>query len=173
MQNPGKTWFISDTHFGHKNILRFDAAQGERWADIKLRDKEMVQLWNDTVGDKDEVFHLGDFAFLSQKRVAVIAEQLRGKKFLMLGNHDNLPVHLYSQFFTVIRQPFNWRNMFLLTHAPIHPMCLAGKARVNVHGHIHKAVVTCGRQHNPDPRYVSCCVEKTGFKPISSEVLVG
>ena len=61
------TWIISDTHFGHKNILEFepcrlnpmridgyDAHEHEEW---------IIENWNNTVKPGDTVLHLGDFAF--------------------------------------------------------------------------------------------------------------
>ncbi len=87
----GNTWFISDTHFGHKNILKLDEEQGEQrklWVDIHERDESLIFLWNRKVKPEDEVFHLGDFAFLSQKQTGEIAERLNGRMLLILGNHD-------------------------------------------------------------------------------------
>ncbi len=171
----GNTWFINDTHFGHTNILKFDEEQGSLWSNIHERDEELIERWNEKVAEEDEVFHLGDFAFLRKARIAEIAERLNGKKFLMLGNHDKLPVEFYSQFFKVIRQPFPWRDGVLLTHAPIHPMCLEGRWKVNIHGHIHRSLVrTSGWKawDQPDPRYINVAVEQTNFAPRSAEELL-
>ncbi len=171
----GNTWFISDTHFGHKNILKLDEEQGSLWSNIHERDEELIERWNEKVAKEDEVFHLGDFAFLSQKQTTMIAERLNGRKYLMLGNHDKLPVKFYSQFFKVIRQPVPWRDCFVLTHAPIHPMCLGGRWKVNIHGHVHHSLVRrggFGGYLTLDARYINVAVEQTKFAPRSAAELL-
>ncbi len=174
MKFPGETWFISDTHFGHKNILKFDPAQARCWKDIEARDKAMVEMWNATVKPEDEVFHLGDVTLgRGSGWLGPLLKGLNGKKFLLLGNHDKFPVSWYMEHFTILRQPFPWRNHFALTHAPIHPMCLSGRFKWNIHGHIHLSKVwpttNKGVWGLPDGRYVNVCVEHTEFKPLHED----
>ncbi len=174
---PGQTWFISDTHFGHKNILKFDPAQAKRWRSVEARDIAMVRMWNETVKPEDEVFHLGDVALGRGKGwLGPLLKRLNGKKFLLLGNHDKFPASWYMEHFTILRQPFPWRDHFVLTHAPIHPMCLSGRFKWNIHGHIHLSKVphsgVQGRWSQPDKRYVNVCVEHTGFKPLNSSKII-
>ncbi len=45
----------------------------------------MIDTWNDTVRDNDEVLHLGDFAFKDNYK---IAEKPKGNITLIVGNHD-------------------------------------------------------------------------------------
>lgn len=52
-----KIWFTSDTHFGHKNILRFCKRP---WNTVEEMDEGLIQNWNKVVGKDDIVFHLGD-----------------------------------------------------------------------------------------------------------------
>jgi calcineurin-like phosphoesterase family protein len=175
--NPGETFFISDTHFGHKKILLLDPEQGKRWGNIEERDEEMVKLWNATVTPSDEVFHLGDLAFMARSRLRPLMGRLNGRKFLLMGNHDKYPASYYSEFFKVLRQPYPWRGRVALTHAPIHPMCLGGRWHTNIHGHTHKNIVRrggFGGRAFKDPRYVNVAVEQTEFRPIhADEVMKG
>lgn len=48
--------YISDCHWNHKNILRYD---NRPWKNTEDMEFEMIQLWNKTVDPKDEVFILG------------------------------------------------------------------------------------------------------------------
>ena len=41
------TRFISDLHFSHKNIIRYD---DRPFNDTDEMDRAMVELWNETVG---------------------------------------------------------------------------------------------------------------------------
>ncbi|KQS74305.1 hypothetical protein ASG25_21145 [Rhizobium sp. Leaf384] len=83
-----KKFYISDTHFGHTNIL---AMQPRHFASIEQHDELLVQSWNSVVGDDDIVYHLGDFAMALHERadyVRYVFSRLRGRKHLIVGNHD-------------------------------------------------------------------------------------
>jgi len=81
------TWFTSDTHYGHTNIVeRF--AVPRPFASIEEHDEVLVRNWNETVAPDDEIFHLGDFAYKCHpKRMAEIFARLNGRKHLVVGNH--------------------------------------------------------------------------------------
>lgn len=85
-------FFTSDHHFGHANILKYEAQNrvddmGERFLDVDAMGEHLIARWNDTVGPDDEVFVLGDFSF---KRAVMASHlpRLNGKKHLICGNHD-------------------------------------------------------------------------------------
>jgi calcineurin-like phosphoesterase family protein len=80
-------WFISDTHFGHTNIIKYDQRP---FPDIQTHDRTLIANWQAVVQPDDEVYHLGDFAFASQARVKQIINQLPGKIYHIQGNHDKV-----------------------------------------------------------------------------------
>lgn len=82
----GKTLFISDLHFGHKNILAFDNRQ---FKDIETHDKALISNWNNAVGNDDDVWILGDISWYNASKTIEIFNQLNGIKHLCIGNHDN------------------------------------------------------------------------------------
>lgn len=49
--------YISDLHFGHFNIIRFDMRPFESTEEM---DRELVKRWNDVVDKDDQVYVLGD-----------------------------------------------------------------------------------------------------------------
>mgnify|MGYP002067762311 FL=1 len=57
-----KVFFISDTHFGHKNIKVFcpDPRLG---ADIDEHDRILIRNWQNLIMPNDRVYHLGDMFF--------------------------------------------------------------------------------------------------------------
>ena len=57
-ENKVKKFYIADTHFGHKNILRFDQRP---WLDLTAMQDDMIKLWNDKVRECDEVYIIGDY----------------------------------------------------------------------------------------------------------------
>lgn len=90
-------WFISDTHFQHKNIaLVFtDAKTGKRvrnFNSVQEMDETMIQNWNSVVKYGDIVYHLGDVFFGNAESADKILQRLNGEKKLIMGNHDHMPL---------------------------------------------------------------------------------
>jgi calcineurin-like phosphoesterase family protein len=85
-----KTWFTSDTHFGHLNVINYCKRP---FTGIEHMNAEMVRLWNETVAPEDTVYFLGDFS-LGKQAVVEILPKLNGIKHLIAGNHDRChPAH--------------------------------------------------------------------------------
>lgn len=161
-------WVISDTHFFHYNILSFKNREGELirpFSTVKEMNDLMVENWNAVVKDEDIIYHLGDLYFGSLNCMKDLMKQLKGRKRLIVGNHDNIKVISRERFFQKIQM---WRMFpefgLLLTHVPVHNSTLEIKGIVNVHGHTH-----C----NPSPteKHINVCVEATNYAPINIEDL--
>lgn len=155
------TFFIGDTHFGHKNIINFESVRPFRpFTSIEEHDEELVRRWNSVVRKGDTVWHLGDFAFGS-KHIA-IAGRLNGIKKLVLGNHDHYPSAEYLKYFDKLYGAATIEGA-ILTHIPVHPDQLE-RFPMNIHGHLHTATVG-------DSRYVNVSAENINLTPISMEDL--
>lgn len=159
-----KTFLISDTHFGHANILSFKKKDGsllrEGFKDIKDHDLELIQRWNNVVNKEDKVYHLGDVGFTNFPHVKRIFDALNGTKVLIKGNHDNFKLSQYAQIFKDVRA-IHVLDGIVLTHVPIHPDSLY-RWKGNVHGHLHENILE-------DKRYLNICVEHTNYTPIDFE----
>lgn len=81
----GKTFYISDLHFGHVNCLGFD---NRPFKNIEEHDNELIKRWNESVGIDDEVWILGDISWYNATKTIEIFKQLNGIKHLCIGNHD-------------------------------------------------------------------------------------
>lgn len=81
-------WFTSDLHFGHRNVLRFC---DRPWDNEKEMDNGLIENWNNTVGDNDIVFILGDvFWFNDSHSIKKVLSKLKGKNiYIIPGNHDD------------------------------------------------------------------------------------
>jgi len=168
-----KTFLISDTHFGHSNILTFKRDNGtplRDFPDIYYHDEHLIQQWNKTVSPLDKVYHLGDVGFKSFSRLGPTLERLNGTKVLIKGNHDGFKLSQYAQYFKDIRGSHQL-DKFILTHIPIHPQSLS-RWKANIHGHLHANVVQ-ERIHGlglvDDTRYVNVAVEQINYTPIDFE----
>lgn len=156
-------YVISDTHFGHANILTFIGENGRRvrpeFDDVAAMDEAMVERWNARVRPQDHVYHLGDVAM--RRPDLAIVKRLNGHKRLVRGNHDVYQTKDYLAVgFKEIHGTRVLANM-VLTHIPIHPGSLA-RFKGNVHGHIHERKID-------DPRYVNVSVEQVAYTPVSLE----
>lgn len=172
-----ETFFIGDTHFGHRGIINFTATKPFRpFATIEEHDAELIRRWNSVVGKKDIVWHLGDFCF--GKRNLVIAEQLNGDKRLVLGNHDMYATEDYLKYFRKVCGVVEYKGM-ILSHIPVHE-CQFPRFYMNVHGHLHTHKVMkngwvergegVDRSRHfepiPDTRYFNVSAEQINLTPI-------
>lgn len=83
------TFFTSDSHFGHKGILKVSMARPRPFASIEEHDEALIRAWNTVVRPADIVWHLGDFAYkCSVDYAASIRARLNGRIRLLRGNHD-------------------------------------------------------------------------------------
>ena len=83
-------YYTSDLHFGHKNIIKYE---NRPFKDIEEMQYELIKRWNNKVKSNDDhIYILGDFAFkgsnLSIDHINEIVDNLKGKKHLIIGNHD-------------------------------------------------------------------------------------
>lgn len=160
---------VSDTHFGHENILKFLVEDGSKLRDfnnIEEMNEKLVENWNKTVTPQDIVYHLGDVYFGKGHKVL---NRLNGHKRLILGNHDDgKSEHLQNTFEKILL----WREFkdfdCILTHVPLHESALY-KRTYNLHGHVHKG---SHRGLVQDERYINCCVEVQDYTPKHIEDLL-
>ena len=91
--------YISDLHFGHFNIIRFDMRPFES---IEEMDRELVKRWNDVVDKDDQVYVLGDMFWKKADEAIPILKELKGNKFLVRGNHDRVGDRNFDKCFARI-----------------------------------------------------------------------
>lgn len=150
-----ETFLISDTHFGHTNIIKYC---DRPFANVDAMDEALIKNWNSVVGPQDKVYHLGDVT-LSTKKMWIM-DHLNGKKILIKGNHDIFPLKVYMPYFKDIRATHEL-GRYILSHVPVHD---SQKYRFdgNIHGHTHE-------KNLPDPWYYNISVEQTNYTPITLE----
>lgn len=79
------TFFTSDTHFNHANIIRFC---NRPFKDVNQMNEVLIENWNRVISPGDTVFHFGDFCLGGSLEWTNVLDRLNGKIHLILGNHD-------------------------------------------------------------------------------------
>jgi calcineurin-like phosphoesterase family protein len=85
-----ETWLVSDTHFYHYNINKYEPSRLENMKSdgFDNPDEWVFWKWNSVVGIDDLVLHLGDFTTKKGMNDFDIFSRLNGRIVLILGNHD-------------------------------------------------------------------------------------
>ncbi len=143
-------FFIADTHFRHRGMVRFARKDGTparpEWgrvdplmsddeADelVAKMDEDMIDRWNAVVGPRDKVEILGDFS-MGRRALLEVLPRLNGRLRLRSGNHDQFHKDNVKLFEEV--SAYKAFSEFLCSHIPIHPMEIP-RWKANVHGHLH------------------------------------
>lgn len=167
-------YFISDTHFGHTNIIKYCCRP---FSSAPEMDEFMIARWNETVKPQDHISHIGDVTMARGGRVQQndfirLIGRLNGHKRLYLGNHDHFPIQTYLDAgFEKVYATWRDEQGLLFSHIPIHPTAL-GSVKGNIHGHTHAnksptpAVFVDRNGKTWVKPYINICVEQTGYRPL-------
>lgn len=152
-------FIISDTHFGHKNIIGYC---NRPFRSIDEMNKAIIKRWNESVSNEDIIIHLGDFFLGSKEECKLIAKQLHGRKILIKGNHDNWSDEFYRTecgFEYVSKFPIVYDGFYLLSHAPLQ--LSETTPYYNYYGHVHND------EKYQDTATSKCVsVERIGYRPL-------
>lgn len=164
-------WLVSDTHFNHGNIIDFCERP---FVGPKHMNEVMIENWNSVVKAKDIVWHLGDFGFHSPlnqaDKLTSIFFQLKGRKNLLIGNHDEKNAALLRLPWESIDyyKYLKWEGKkYVLSHYPFASWNGANRGVMHFHGHCHG---TMDPWKNRLDVGVDCPVSR--FFPIKLEVAV-
>ena len=124
-------YFISDFHFCHANIMKY-----ERWnfKNMEEHDDRIFECLEKLKKD-DELYFLGDFGW-PDERVMERWKKIPGKKYMIMGNHDTRPKEYYKDIigFDVVSDVPIWlTKRIVLSHEPIP----VEDGVINIHGHLH------------------------------------
>lgn len=167
----GNIFFISDTHFGHKNILKYC---NRPFDSIEEHDEALIQNWNEMVKPGDRIYHLGDFGFCSKtEHLERILKRLSGQKFFIRGNHDKqIKGNLLGYFekveslmeLSVPDAEMDLKQKIVLCHYPIESWNKRHHGSWHLHGHCHGALPSADYQARVDVG-----VDVWDYRPVSYE----
>lgn len=161
-------YFTSDLHFGHDNIIEYCDRPFDNVVDMDL---SLIKNWNKIIRDKDDVYILGDVSFYKDiEHNRFLLDSLRGKKHLILGNHDYrnvIPRDCFVEIVDYKELKYN-KKFFVLSHYPILSWNKKHRGSIHLYGHTHSR--SLGDYENQNCMNVG--VDKNDFKPISIEEII-
>jgi len=151
--------FASDFHFDHKNVIEYC---NRPFSSVEEMNEAMIANWNKVVGEKDDIYVVGDFAFSDPRPFAA---RLNGRKYLIKGNHD-------YRWESKLNECFEWvKDLHVLRHEKQHIMLCHYAMRV-WYRHHHGAWHLYGHSHGSLPgqgRSADVGVDVRNFTPVSFE----
>lgn len=134
------TFFTSDLHLGHANIIRHCNRPFES---VEEMDEVILQRWNAKVNPADTVYILGDLMFRNSKPPEEYLAQMPGKKHFIVGNHDKAwmkKTDLGRWFGSVDMMLFTSDGLRKLTmcHYPMMSWPFSNHEGWMIYGHIHE-----------------------------------
>lgn len=171
--DPANTWVVSDTHFGHDNIVGFCHRPEDH-------EQVMIAEWRAVVPEDATVIHLGDLCYKSNARFkAITAKELTGaRKFLIQGNHDRQRFSYYRDCgFRLLKSPFairyaGWEVSF--SHYPWDAEVdgpIDG-SKLRLHGHIHNNGYSRDSFVPFVKHHVNLSAEQTKYRPVNLGLLL-
>lgn len=130
-------YYISDLHLGHTRVIEFD---NRPFQSIEEMNNTIIHNWNNTVTDNDDVYILGDIS-LKPKIGLELTQLLKGRKHLILGNHDDLNTQYKSLFVSIdayAEIKDNGRHV-VLSHYPIASWRNMQYGNIHLYGHVHNS----------------------------------
>lgn len=156
-------YFISDTHFGHNNIIKYC---GRPFSDPMEMDDTIIRNWKLRVNPEDEVYHLGDVSFSSRDRTDEILSQLPGRKYLIIGNHDKKRLKYLEPHFKWCKDYWELKRdniQIVLSHYQMYDWNGMFHGSWMFHGHSHGLT----KESHMDKIRLDMGVDAWGFRPVS------
>jgi len=168
-------FYTSDLHLGHTNVIRHC---DRPFSNADEMDAALIKNWNDKIHSYDTVYIVGDFLFRAKRPVEEYLSELKGKKHLIVGNHDKYWMKKtdMDQWFESVSPMlfiFDRNRTATLCHYPMMSWPGLSKGGYMIYGHIHNNT-------NADywpliaerDQMLNAGVDINGFSPVTLEELI-
>lgn len=169
------TYFTSDLHLGHRNILHFC---DRPFSSVEEMDEALIKSWNERVRKNDTVYIMGDLMFRNEKPAKYYLERLKGKKHLLIGNHDGRwlktiePGH-YFESVSMMQTFSDGQHTITGCHYPLMSWPHSGHDGYMIFGHIHaNTEMDFWRLIASSPQMLNAGVDINYYCPVTFEELV-
>ena len=157
-------YLTSDTHFNHHNIIEYDQRP---FKDVEEMNECLINNWNETVGETDIVYFLGDFGFGRPEEMKKIMQKLNGNICIVIGNHEVSMSKLTEIGFKAIANEItlNYKGIIcVMSHEPIYAY-KGEPGLLNFHGHTHS-------KDQFDKNLINVSCSAWDYKPIEINDLI-
>lgn len=147
-ERPLNVWFMSDLHYGHERIMRFDPPRP--FKDVSEMDAYLLETVRNKFRRRDILFELGDlFWDTDRKEMKAFCKYFPLKTIKIIGNHDKESLYrpkeglLHNYFYMVedlidVMIRYHGEDIRLtLSHYPILDWNYRFHGSINIHGHCH------------------------------------
>jgi len=164
-------YFISDLHFYCKSQTNDgDVNYDNRpFADLDEMHDVMLRRWNAKVTNGDTVYILGDVSMRGRNDALIaLVAQLKGKKILVKGNHDDVTDYRYKQLFAEI---CDYKELCENIDGKGYKLCLMHYPILMWNGQHRGAILLYGHTHNSieDTFFQKCVGELNHNKKLAIE----
>ena len=191
MAKERRTFYAADLHIGHRTMARYETEGGVPGApaDVEARDALIIANWNATVGRNDDVWLLGDVAYMDRDSFVGLMRRLNGHKRIVMGNHDktwvrDLALTHKGDVVDVVdyAKVSDGGRKVVLSHYPIAFWDGQHAGAWHLYGHVHltdeerlfqdfgRHVVEEGRL--PEFRAINVGIMATGYAPMTLDGLI-
>jgi calcineurin-like phosphoesterase family protein len=162
-----RTFFTSDTHFGHANIIKYC---NRPYKSVEQMNEDLILRWNSVVQPGDRVYHLGDFCMGRRNQPKIWVPRLNGHIHFIRGNHDP---HIEGQGFASTQYYKELKiegKKIILLHYPMRTWNGSHRGSWHLFGHVHGTMtVQYGRKTLDDCLAMDAGVDCHDYYPISFE----
>ena len=167
-------FYIADLHFGHCSVIGFDQRP---FADAAEMDRALIQLWNGRVQESDNIYIAGDFAYRNEKSYEWYLRQLKGRKHLIIGNHDTglLKDDKAMSYFESVDKMMHVSdngNEICVCHFPLAEWNGFYKGHWHIYGHIHNRTEGTYQYMRQFDKALNAGACINGYIPVSFNELV-
>lgn len=88
-------YFTADPHFGHLNIIK---SCNRPFKNENIMDRSIIHSYNSIITEDDDLIIVGDYCMKTARHrdyYLSITKKIKGRKILILGNHDDLRPRFY------------------------------------------------------------------------------
>ncbi len=166
-------YYMSDLHFGHKNILDLC---NRPFSNVEDMNRYMVNKINEICKKEDTLYILGDVAS-STGYIVPLLRQINCQLVLIVGNHDLHQLE-YSSFRKCFKDICYYKTVsdgdyrIFLSHYPLAEWDGFYRGNYLFYGHVHNATTGGAAIMQMFPQAVNVGVDVQNFLPHTAEELI-
>lgn len=173
-------YYTSDLHLGHENIISISKRP---FATVEEMDETLITNWNSVVQKDDTVFILGDLIFRTAQDPEYYLHRLKGRKVLILGNHDSWFRKNQKRYETYFDNTEGYQYMevsdqgrrVILFHYPILEWNAYYRGAYHIYGHVHDDFKTNDSRNRlvmSEKNMLNACSDLNYFYPVTLDQLI-